>query len=97
MPVYMVSAIEILDPTTYRRYQEGAQRALAPFKIDHLSGDDHPIIYEGSQPANHLNIIAFESQEKFEEFYNGEAYQSVLPDRTGSAETRFIMLMKSIA
>jgi uncharacterized protein (DUF1330 family) len=94
MTVYLVSAIEIHDRETYKRYSEGAQKALAPFKVEYLSGDDNPAVYEGERPANHLNVIGFESKEKFDEFFNSEAYQAIIPIRQASSTTKFIMLMQ---
>lgn len=96
MAIYMISAIEIDDPVIYERYSEAAAKALAPFDIEFISRDNDPVVVEGSRPANHLTVVKFQSQEKFEEFYNSEAYQTAIPIRHLSANTKFIMLMKAM-
>lgn len=96
MAVYLVLAIDVADSETYKLYSNGALESLAGFNFEIVSGDDHPVVYEGSQPANHLSIIKFDSQEAFEEFYNSDAYRKVVPHRVASSDTKFIMLMKGL-
>jgi uncharacterized protein (DUF1330 family) len=96
MAVYVVLAIEVADSETYKLYAAGALEILAGYNIEIISGDDNPVVYEGTQPANHLSIVKFESQEEFERFFNSDDYRKVLPYRTQSSDTKFIMLMRGL-
>ncbi|MGO4749151.1 DUF1330 domain-containing protein, partial [Streptomyces sp. 2MCAF27] len=93
--------IEIHDHDGYGKYAELAGRAMqeftnAGFKIEPLSVDGNPKIYEGAQPADHLVLTKFESREDYEAFVASETYQKALPLRLASSTTRFMMAMDSI-
>ena len=94
MAVYIVGAIEVRDRELYRQYSELARIAMADFAMECVSADDTPIVYEGSQPANHLMIFKFESKEDYEAFVASPAYQKALPLRKAGSTTSFIMAMQ---
>ncbi|WP_066522187.1 DUF1330 domain-containing protein [Sphingobium cloacae] len=94
MAVYIVLAIEVADSETYKLYGDGAREILAGYNVEIVSGDGNPVVYEGTQPANHLSIVKFESQAEFERFFKSEEYQKILHYRRESSDTKFIMLMK---
>ena len=60
MAFYRVSALEI-RPDDLPEILGG--RGKGARLVEHLSGDGNPIGYEGSRPANHPNIVQFESHE----------------------------------
>lgn len=101
MSVYVVGAIEIHDFDRYEQYRELSRKALAEFKeagyeYEPLSADDNPTIFEGTQPANHLMVLRFNSREDYETFFASESYQRALPHRLASSTTRYIMAMDSL-
>jgi uncharacterized protein (DUF1330 family) len=97
MSAYLVGAIDIHDPEEYALYQKGAAKALAPFNAELLSGDEHPKMFEGAQPAGHLFIVKFASIEQMDEFFASEAYSELIPVRHRSSTVRFIMGMRGLA
>ena len=94
MSVYLLAAIEIHDREAYAAYSQRARQALAPFKIRTLSLESSPTVYEGTQPANFMMLIEFESQQALEEFYASDAYAIARPMRHAASTTKFIMAMK---
>jgi uncharacterized protein (DUF1330 family) len=94
MAVYIVGAIEVHDRELYRQYSELARVAMADFDMECISADDHPVMYEGSQPANHLMIFKFKSREDYEAFVASPAYQKALTFRKAGSTTSFIMAMQ---
>ncbi len=95
MAAYLVVAVDIKDSESYKKYSEAAGAVLHGFDIEELSAEAHTTLYEGERPANHLVLMKFESKEKFEEFYQSEAYRRAIPLRDAASDTRFIMLMDS--
>ena len=92
---------EIHDPVGYSQYSKLAQIAIeefasAGYQIEPLSGDDHPKIYEGAKPANHLMVVKFKSREDYETFLSSESYQRALPHRLAASTTQFIMAMDAV-
>lgn len=96
LSVYLVVAIDIKNAELYAEYTKAAGRALQPYRIERLSADRNPTMLEGSQPANSLAIIEFESREQLDEFWSSEAYREAAEIRRAASETKFIMSMKSI-
>lgn len=94
MSIYLLMAVDVKDPDLYAQYVEGAGKVLQSYDIKRLSFDANPTLYEGAIPANKVAILEFESQEKFDEFYNSDAYQQVIGIRHAASETKFIMTMK---
>lgn len=97
MSVYMIGAVEVHDPEGYELYRANVPETISPYlgDVHFLSSDDHPLVREGAQPANHLFIHRFSSIEVLEEFYYSEAYQGVVHYRHESAATKYIMVMNA--
>lgn len=94
MSIVLLAAFEIHDREAYALYSEQARKALAPFNVKGLSFDSSPTVYEGTQPANCLMLIEFESQEQLEAFYASDAYCKARPMRHAASTTKFILGMK---
>jgi uncharacterized protein (DUF1330 family) len=94
MSVYLVGAIDIVNPDGYEKYRAGQGALFAEHGLELLSGDDHPEILEGAKPAGHLFIVKFSSMDKLHAFFGSDTYQSIVHHRHESANTRFIMAMR---
>jgi uncharacterized protein (DUF1330 family) len=94
MSIYLLAAIDIHDRAAYSLYSQQARIALAPFSVRTLTIDPEPTVYEGTQPANFMMLIEFESQDALEAFYASEAYGIARPMRHAASTTKFIMGMK---
>lgn len=95
MAAYLVGAIDVHDAAGYARYRDGALPLIAALgDVELVSGDDHPLLFEGATPANHLFILKFPSLDRARAFMESEDYGRCIPLRHASATTRFIMAMR---
>lgn len=96
MPVYVFGVIEVADMAAYAKYQEGARRALAPFRgrFRVLASGGDAVVYEGERLANHMFVFEFESRQVWEEFYHSAAYRDVIQVRLDNAATKTLVLME---
>ena len=93
---YMFAALEINDMDEYGVYRQHATKAIAAFpEMSVLSADDHPLMLEGTQPANHLVLARFASVERASEFYDSALYQVATRHRVAASDARFYMVMRS--
>ena len=96
-PAYFVAAIEIQDFDEYGLYRDQAPKSIAAFPdLKVLSNDDHPLVLEGTQPANHLVLARSASMESAKAFYDSEAYQAAMRHRLKGSKALFYMIMRGI-
>ena len=95
VPAYLFAAIEIHDMDEYGLYRGLTPKAIAAFPdLKGLSADDHPVMLEGTQPANHLALARSASMDSAKSFYHSEAYQAAMRHRQNGSEARFYMIMR---
>jgi uncharacterized protein (DUF1330 family) len=94
---YLLGAINVNDHDGYEKYRRQTGPLLMAMEgAEILSADDAPDILEGTQPANHLFIVRFETMELLQEFYHSDAYSSMKCHRIASGDTRYIMAMRGL-
>lgn len=96
MSVYLLGAIDIRDAAAYDAYQRAAAFALAPYPVEFLAVDRHPVVLEGKQPAGHLFVIRFESMAEAQGFYDSEAYRLARAIRHEASDTLHLMLLRGM-
>jgi len=97
MSAYLVASVDIHDPETYRKYEQGATEILKDFKRKSHVSDLGWELYEGDVGANHFVIVEFESMDEIKRFYNLDSYKEVMKLRLASATTNFMVAMPSRA
>ena len=95
MSAYLIASVDIHDPETYRKYEEGAIEILKDFKRKALVTDLGWEVYEGDVKANHFVIVEFESMDEIKRFYNLDSYKEVMKLRLAAATTNYLVAMPS--
>jgi len=90
-PAYLVAQGTLLDPATFSTYAQQVPHTLAPFGGHFLVGGGKVEALEGDPPKFSV-IIAFDSLEKANAWWNSPAYDAIKPIRHASAKaTLFIV------
>ncbi|MEQ9519283.1 MAG: DUF1330 domain-containing protein [Parvibaculum sp.] len=88
MSVYAIGIIEIADKETYANYEAGFFEALAPHGGEIVAVDDEPTTIEGEPVTGRAVVLRFASQDKFNDWYNSDAYQKIAKFRFASSKGR---------
>jgi uncharacterized protein (DUF1330 family) len=95
MAAYVVSVVNIKDPTQYQDYARLAPAAVAKYGGKFLARGGIAAVFEGGLGANRLVITEFPSAEAAKSFYNSPEYQAARLNRIGAADFT-MMLAESI-
>lgn len=95
MPVYAVLNYDVTDEEAYAAYppaagptifsKPGAKVHAADYAPDFVEGSGHGVVV----------VLEFESRRSFEEWYESDEYQAVLPLRTENTAGGFFALVDS--
>lgn len=86
MPSYAIAQLrDVSMGPPIITYLEAIDATLAPFGGEFLIHGDPLIRVEGDWPVGDLIIIAFPTRAALEGWYNSDAYQAIVPLRTGSS------------
>nr|WP_245405842.1 DUF1330 domain-containing protein [Sphingobium sp. Sx8-8] len=90
-----MGAIDVHDRAAYAQYRACALPLIAALSdVELLSRDDHPMLFEGAIPADHLFILKFPSLDRVKAFIESEEYGRCIPLRHVAATTRYVMAMR---
>jgi uncharacterized protein (DUF1330 family) len=91
LPAYLIAGGTIINSTTFNTYARQVPQTLAPFGGRFLVGGGKIEALEGDPPKFSV-IIAFDSLEKANAWWNSLAYEAIKPIRHASAKaTLFIV------
>ena len=90
-PAYLIAEIEVTDPEGYKKYQDGVSSVLAASGGRFLVRGGKSIALDGAPPKR-IALIAFDSMEKAQAWYNSPAYQKIAPVRQSVAKTNSFMV-----
>ena len=87
-PAFYVADFELTDPEGIRPYSANVASTFEPFggRFAVRGGTVTPL--EGDPPKGRLVVIAFESKEKAQAWYDSAAYTELRPHRQKSGRTR---------
>jgi len=86
-PGYIIAEVEVTDPTTIQKYVARVPETLTPFNHQYLVRGGKTISLEG-EPPKPFAVIAFDSMEKAQAWYDSAAYNAIKPIRQSSAKSR---------
>lgn len=89
-PAYVIAEVEINDPTVFQKYGENVPGTLAAFNGQYLIRGGKILGVEGEAPKR-FAVIAFDSMEKAQGWYNSPTYDAIKPIRYSSAKTRLFI------
>jgi len=95
-PGYLIAEVEVTDPATMQKYGEKVPDTLAPFNHQYLVLSHKMQALEGEPPKGVVVVIAFDSAEKAQEWYDSPAYAAIRPIRQSTAKSR-IFIVEGIA
>jgi len=98
-PVYIISEADtITDPTGIKEYAAKVNATLAPF-----NGHYHFVVrggktvsLDGDAPPKGIVVIAFDSSERAQTWYDSPAYAAIRPIRQAAAKGR-MFIVESVA
>lgn len=86
MPAYLISLVNVTNPTQYQEYATRAPAAHKKYNAKMLARAGKTISLEGEPPPGRVVVIEFENLEKAKEFYNSKEYQEARKHREGASE-----------
>ena len=88
LPTFYISELEVSDPEGLKPYGARVASTLEPFGVRFIvrAGKIAPL--EGEAPKGRIVVIAFESMEKAQAWYDSPAYQEIKPIRHKAAKSR---------
>ena len=90
-PALYVSEFELTDPEGIKPYSQQVDGTFAPFSGRYVVRGGKTVSLEG-EPPKRIVVIAFDSMEQAQAWYNSPAYQAIRPIRHQSAKSRVYLV-----
>ncbi len=90
-PAFYVAEFEVTDPEGLQAYSARVESTFAPFGGRFIKRGGRTVPLEGDAPKG-IVVIAFDSVEKAQAWYDSPAYREILPIRHRSARSRVYIL-----
>ncbi len=87
-PAYYIADFELTDPVGIRPYSAGVAATFEPFGGKFIVRGGEIATLEGERSKGRLVVIAFDSMEKAQAWYNSPEYQKLKPIRQMSGNSR---------
>lgn len=92
LPGYVVAEVDAHDPAAMNKYGAKVPDTLVPFNHHYLIVSHNIQALEGTPPNGTIVVIAFDSVEKAQQWYNSPAYAAVRPIRQAAATSRIYIV-----
>jgi uncharacterized protein (DUF1330 family) len=92
MAAYVISEVEVIDPTLMDRYRALAQASIAQYGGRYIVRGGASETVEGGPPAKQLVIVEFASMERAREWYRSPEYAAALEVRKTALTRRLIFV-----
>ena len=89
-PGYIIAEVEVTDRDAFQKYGAKVPETLAPFNHQYIIRGGKTISLEGEPPRG-IIMIAFDSVEKAQAWYESPAYSAIKPMRLNSARSRIFI------
>jgi|SRR5215831_14403952 len=86
-PGYIIAEVEVTDRAALQKYGAKVPETLAPFNHQYIIRGGKTRSLEGDPPKG-IVMIAFDSVEKAQAWYDSPAYDAIKPIRIGSTKSR---------
>jgi uncharacterized protein (DUF1330 family) len=87
-PAFYIAEFELKDPEGIRPYSAQVASTFEPFGGRFIVRGAEALGLEGEKPRGRLVVIAFDTMERAQAWYNSAAYQEVRPIRHRSGNSR---------
>jgi uncharacterized protein (DUF1330 family) len=88
---YVISRVDVKDPTAYARYAEAATKAIAAHGGRQLVRGGRHEALEGKARARNV-VLEFDSYEKARAYFNSPEYQAARALRQDAAEMEMVLV-----
>ena len=92
LPAFYISEFEVTDPEGLKPYSAHVASTFEPFGGRYIVRGGTIAPLEGEAPKGRIVIIAFESMEKAQAWYDSPAYQELKPIRHKAAKSRVFIV-----
>jgi len=89
-PGYIIAEVEVTDRDAFQKYGAKVPETFAPFNHQYIIRGGKTISLEGEPPRG-IIMIAFDSVEKAQAWYESPAYSAIKPMRLNSARSRIFI------
>ena len=86
-PGYIIAEVEVTDAVALQKYGAKVPETLASFNHQYIIRGGKTKSLEGDPPRG-IIVIAFDSMEKAQAWYDSPAYDAIKPIRIGSTKSR---------
>jgi len=86
-PGYIIAEVEVTDAVALQKYGAKVPETLASFNHQYIIRGGKTKSLEGDPPKG-IIVIAFDSMEKAQAWYDSPAYDAIKPIRIGSTKSR---------
>ena len=91
-PAYYISEFEVTDPKGLEPYRDRVASTFEPFGGRYIARGGRIVPLEAEAPKGRVVIIAFESMEKAQAWYDLPAYAQLKPIRHKAAKSRVFIV-----
>ena len=91
-PAYYIGEHDVHDAQTFGTYGAGVPATLVPFGGRFLARGGKVTTLQGEPPKGRIVVIAFDSLERAQAWYDSPAYQEIKPIRLKSASSRVFVV-----
>ncbi len=92
MPAYVISDVEMLDPTLVEEYRSLAQATIARYGGRYIVRGGAIQTVEGDWAPKHIVIVEFPTMERAQEWYRSPEYAQALKVRRRALKRRLIFV-----
>jgi uncharacterized protein (DUF1330 family) len=92
LPAFYISEFEVTDPEGLKPYSARVASTFEPFGGRYIVRGGQITPLEGEAPQGRIVVIAFESMEKAQAWYDSPAYQELKPIRHKAATSRVFIV-----
>ena len=96
MPAYLVSIVDVKDPSRYIEYAEAANQAVAKYGGRFLLRGIPLEVLEGIAPGNRVVVSEWQSVEQARTYYRSPEYEQAKAKRRGGVAEAAILLFEGV-
>ncbi|HCY63259.1 MAG TPA: DUF1330 domain-containing protein [Oxalobacteraceae bacterium] len=91
-PAYYISEFELTDPEGIKPYSARVESTFKPYGGRYIVRGGKIDSREGDAPKGRIVVIAFDSMEKAQAWYDSAAYREIKPIRLKSTKSRVFIV-----
>lgn len=92
MPAYVIVEIEVTDPQLYETYKGLAPPAVKAYGGKYIARGGKTVLLEGEKAPQRLVILAFESVERAQAWWDSPEYAEAKKMRQQASRTRMVVI-----